>query len=112
MRYQAKQGDIIWLDFDPQAGHESAKRRPALIVSNNTFNDLERYTAMVCPITNTDRRLIIQPKFDGRTQIKGFIMCDQAKILDLSIRNAVFIEKAPKDIVSEAVDIIIGKTVS
>jgi len=108
MIYKAKQGDIIWLDFDPQTGHETAKRRPALVVSNDTFNDMEKYTAMVCPITNTDRGSSIQPRLDNRTKTRGFIMCNQARILDLQARNPVLIEKAPEDTVFEAVDLITG----
>ena len=108
MQYEPKQGDIIWLTLDPQAGHEQMGRRPVLVVSNNTFNSLTRTGSMICPITNTSRGLHIQPQLDSRTKTTGFIMCDQAKILDLSKRNAEFIEKAPDDIVFEAVDIITG----
>ena len=50
-----EQGDIVYLDFDPQAGHEQKGRRPALVVSNNLFNRVSSLT-MVCPITHTDRR--------------------------------------------------------
>ena len=106
MQYRAKPGDIIWLTLDPQAGHEQMGRRPVLVVSNQTFNDLIRTGAMVCPITNTDRGLHIQPKLDTRTKTSGFIMCDQVKTLDIQERNAEFIEKAPDDILSEAVDLI------
>lgn len=108
MAYNANQGDIIWLDFDPQAGHEQRGRRPALVVSNNKFNRFEKTTAMVCPITNTDRSIPIQVKLDDRTKTSGVIMCDQAKILDLQERNADFIEKVPDDIIFEVADIVSG----
>jgi len=106
MNYKAKQGDIIWLDFDPQAGHEQKGRRPAVVVSNVTFNNFTRKAAMVCPITNTDRKMPIQVLLDNRTKTKGVIMCDQAKILDLQQRNAEFIEELPKEIISDVVNII------
>ncbi len=48
-----EQGDIVYLDFDPQSGHEQKGRRPALVVSNNLFNRVSSLT-MVCPITHTD----------------------------------------------------------
>jgi len=108
MQYKARQGDIIWLTLDPQAGHEQKGRRPVLVVSNNTGNKLIGTGAVVCPITNTGKGLHIQPQLDERTKTTGFIMCDQVKALDLSERNAEFIEKAPEDIVFEAVDIIFG----
>ena len=108
MAYNANQGDIIWIDFDPQVGHEQKGRRPAIVASNNRFNKFEKVTAMVCPITNTDRNIRIHVKLDSRTKTSGVIMCDQAKILDLQSRNAEFIEKAPDDIIFEVADIISG----
>ena len=106
MSYQAKQGDIIWLNFDPQLGNEQKGRRPALVISNNTFNDFTKKGAMVCPITNTDKGIQIQVKLDVRTKTTGVIMCDQTKILDLTQRNAEYIERIPNDILSEVCDIV------
>lgn len=106
MAYSAKQGDIIWITLDPQAGHEQKGRRPAFVLSNNTFNNFLRTAAMVCPITNTDRGIPMHVKLDDRTKTSGVIMCDQAKILDLYERAAEFIEQAPVEILYEAVDII------
>ena len=102
-----EQGDIVYLDFDPQAGHEQKGRRPALVVSNNLFNRVSSLT-MVCPITHTDRNHPFHVRLDERTKTDGVIMCDQARMLDLQSRNASFEEKAPDDIVADAVDLIIG----
>ena len=102
-----EQGDIVYLDFDPQAGHEQKGRRPALVVSNDLFNRVNSLT-MVCPITHTDRKSPFHVRLDGRTKTDGFIMCDQARMLDLNSRRASFEEKAPADITAEAVDLIIG----
>jgi len=108
MSYIVKQGDIIRITLDPQAGNEQMGRRPALVISNGTFNRFTKKGAMICPITNTDRGLKIQVRLDKRTKTTGVIMCDQAKILDLLQRNAEYIETAPKDIILEAIDIING----
>ena len=102
-----EQGDIVYLDFDPQAGHEQRGRRPALVVSNNLYNRMSSLT-MVCPITHTDRSHPFHVKLDERTKTDGVILCDQARMLDLNSRKSSFAEKAPEDIVSEAVDLIIG----
>ena len=102
-----EQGDIVYLDFDPQSGHEQRGRRPALVVSNNLFNRVSSLT-MVCPITNTDRGHPFHVRLDERTKSTGVVMCDQARMLDLGSRNAAFEEKAPADITAEAVDLIIG----
>jgi len=106
MIYTAKQGDIIWLDFDPQIGHEQKGRRPAVIVSNDIFNSFSKKAAMVCPITNNNRGLPHHLSLDDRTNTSGVIMTDQAKILDISNRRAEFIERLPEDLLLELVDII------
>lgn len=100
-----EQGDIVYLDFDPQAGHEQRGRRPALVVSNHLFNRVSSLT-MVCPITHTDRGHPFHLRLDGRTKTDGVILCDQARMLDLQSRHAAFEEKAPDDIIAEAVDMI------
>ena len=107
MMLNFERGDVVYLDFDPQAGHEQKGRRPALMVSNNLFNRVNSLT-MVCPITHTDRSHPFHVRLDDRTKTDGVIMCDQARMLDLQSRNASFEEKAPDDIVADAVDLIIG----
>lgn len=102
-----EQGDIIYLDFDPQAGHEQKGRRSGLVVSNDLFNRTNHFT-MVCPITHTDRGLPFHIRLDGTTKIDGVVLCDQARMLDLNVRNASFVEKAPTELVAEAVDLITG----
>jgi mRNA interferase MazF len=105
--YMSEQGDIIFLEFDPGAGHEQKGRRPAIVVSNNTFN---RFTnlALVCPITNTARGFPLHITLDNRTKTTGVIMCEQVKSLDILARKATFVENAPRDILDEAVDILFG----
>ena len=102
-----EQGDIIYLDFDPQSGHEQRGRRPALVLSNNVYNRFHNLL-MVCPITNTDRGLPFHVKLDSRSKTTGVIMCDQARTLDVQARNGEFVEKAPADLVEEAVDLVIS----
>ena len=102
-----EQGDILTLEFDPQSGHEQRGRRPAVVVSNNTFNKFTNL-AMVCPITSTNRAFPLHVPLDDRTTTTGVIMCEQVKSLNLSARNAAFKEKAPSDIIEEVVDIING----
>lgn len=107
MFYIPEQGDIITLDFNPQAGHEQKGHRPALVVSNHTFN---RRTgiAIVCPITNTERHFPLHIPLGEKTSVTGVVMCEQVKSLDVTARNAVFKEKAPSDIVEEILDVIAG----
>ena len=107
MAYIPEQGDIIYLDFDPQAGHEQKGRRPALVVSNLTYNKITKM-ALVCPITNTNRNFPLHVPLDLSTQTTGYIMCEQVKALDISVRNASLKEKAPNNIVQEVFDILYG----
>jgi len=102
-----RQGDIIYMDFDPQTGHEQSGRRPAVVVSNDLFNRFCTLT-LVCPITRTDRQYALHVPLDDRTETEGFIMCDQVRALDLNSRNAEKIEKLPWDIIAETVDMITG----
>ena len=106
MRYIPKQGDIIRLDFSPTKGHEQHGRRPALVVSNNTYNKYGRGIAIVCPITNTNRGISTQIELDDRTMTTGVVMTDQIKAFDLSPRNPEYIEHIPLDILAEICDII------
>ena len=100
-----RQGDIIWMDFNPQAGHEQAGRRPALVISNSKFNSTGAL-AMVCPITNTKTRQAIRPELPDTLKTKGCVLCDQARFVDLVARNAEFEEKAPPKLVRTVLDTI------
>jgi len=95
------QGDILWLDLNPQSGHEQKGRRPVVVVSNDDFHLLTGgKLAMICPITNTARKYVMHVALDGQTQTTGFIMCEQAKVLDIKARDFTFIEKLPANILT------------
>ena len=100
-----EQGDIIYLDFNPQTGHEQKGRSPAVVISNNVFNKFSKLL-MVCPITNTNKHLPFHVELDNRTNITGVILCDQAKMLDVGSRNAQFVERLTQDKLEEVVDLV------
>jgi mRNA interferase MazF len=100
-----EQGDIIWVDFSPQAGHEQKGRRPALVVSNKTFNDFSKMI-IACPITNNDKAHPFHVKLDDRTTTKGVILCDQVKTMDIYARKFEFSERIPDDILQDVVNIV------
>jgi len=110
MAYKPEQGDIITMDFNPTKGHEQRGHRPAVVVSNASYNNFARGVALVCPITNTDRNIVLHVKLDDRTKTTGTVMTDQVKALDLSVRSPKFIEKMPNDLLYEICDIISGFT--
>jgi len=85
-RYIPKKGDFVALTFDPQSGHEQKGRRPALVVSNDLFNQRTGLT-IVCPITNTDRNIPFHVKIPEGSSLTGFVMVDQVKSIDYVARN-------------------------
>ncbi|MCL1852200.1 MAG: type II toxin-antitoxin system PemK/MazF family toxin [Peptococcaceae bacterium] len=98
-----KQGDIIRTNFSPQSGHEQAGPRPAVIVSNNVFNEKVRLV-LACPITNARREFPLHVPLDDRTKTTGFVLCQHIKALDINTRGYSVIERIPDDIL----DVIIG----
>lgn len=104
-----KQGDIIKVSLDPQAGHEQAGWRPALVISNNEFNKRTKL-AIVCPITNTDNDFPLHVKLDQRTATTGVILCEYVRTLDLTEGKNKFIESVPKDIIKQVTDIVAAET--
>lgn len=105
MIYQAQQGDIIRLDFNPQKGFEQRGKRPALVVSNNFFNQLSDL-AIVCPISNASSAFPLNVNLNGRTITTGSILCQHVKSLDLRAWQASFIEKLPDDLLEEVLNIV------
>jgi len=102
-----KQGDIIWLNFDPQTGYEQKGRRPAVVVSNESFNRFSKM-AIVCPITNTDKNHPFHIKLNSETSITGVVLCDQPRTLDIHARQFETIERLPSNLLLEVIDIING----
>lgn len=100
-----KQGDIIWMDFNPQTGHEQAGRRPAMVVSNSAYNATGALV-MVCPITNTKTRQAIRPRLPDSTRATGCVLCDHARFVDLAARKAEFSEHAPQELVQDVLRIL------
>ena len=104
VKYIPEAGDIVALTFDPQSGHEQKGRRPALIVSNKTFNK-HLGLAFACPITNSKRDFPFHLKVDSK-HLTGYIMTEQLKSIDYKARKIKFIEKATKETLEEVLAII------
>ena len=100
-----KQGSIIKLNFNPQAGHEQAGFRPAVVVSNAIFNQKTKLV-IVCPITNTNNHFPLHIPLDERTKTTGVILCEHIKALDLNSRTYQIVEELPKDILEDVIHII------
>ncbi len=99
--YIPDQGDIVWLDFDPQAGHEQNKRRPAIVITSMLYNNLRFHLAIVCPVTSVVKGYPFEVLLPDGMKTKGAALADQLKSLDWDARKANFIEKAPESILKE-----------
>ena len=100
-----KQGTIIKINFNPQAGHEQAGYRPAVVISNDIFNEKAKL-AIVCPITNTNNHFPLHIPLDERTKTTGVILCEHIKSLDLNSRTYQEIEHLPNDLLQKVIDIV------
>jgi len=93
-------GEVVWLDFNPQAGSEEAGRRPAFVVSPALYNGRSGL-ALLCPITSQEKKYPYEVPLPSGLQTSGVILVDQIKCLDWRIRQARFIEKAPKEVIED-----------
>ncbi len=106
-KYVPKQGDIIDIDFTPQAGHEQGGRRPAIVVSNSVYNQMTSFI-IVCPISNSDNNFPLHIPLSGNLKTKGFALCEHMKSFDFVKRNAVFRETAPSDLLIKINSVLSG----
>ena len=92
-----ERGDIVWLDFDPQLGHEQAGRRPALVLSHREYNLLG--LVIVCPMTS---RIDKPWPFLVPVEVGSAVIADQIKCLDWRSRRAEIKGKAPEEVIERA----------
>jgi mRNA interferase MazF len=104
--YIPERGDVIWLVFDPQAGHEQAGRRPALVISPKAYN-AKIGLALLCPITSHVKQYIFEVGIPPGLPIVGVVLADQIKSLDWRARKADFICTLPVEITNEVIEKII-----
>ena len=99
--YVPDRGDCIWLDFNPQAGHEQAGRRPAIVLSPRVYNQRSNL-CILSPITSREKGYPFEVKLPPGGALNGVVLVDQIKSLDWRARNAEFIMKMPPHLTEEA----------
>jgi mRNA interferase MazF len=100
--YIPERGDIVWLDFNPQLGHEQRGRRPALVISYKAYN--ERIgLGIFCPITSKVKGYPFEVEIDLK-KIKGAVLSDQVKSLDWKERNIEYIERISEKDLEEVIE--------
>jgi mRNA interferase MazF len=89
-----ERGDLIWLDFDPQAGHEQSGRRPAVVLSPAAYNG-RTGLALCCPITSQRKGYPFEEELPSGSSIGGVALTDQVRSLDWRARNASLAGRLP-----------------
>ena len=82
-----EQGDLVWLDFDPRAGHEQGGHRPALILSPRRYNS-KVGLALACPITTRGKGFPWETPLPAGLPIEGFVLADHIRNVDWRARGA------------------------
>jgi mRNA interferase MazF len=98
--YVPARADLVWLRFDPQAGSEQAGRRPALVMSGQSYN---RRTglALFCPVTNKIKGYPFEVAIPAGLPVTGVILSDQVRCLDWRVRRAELIAPAPPEVLAQ-----------
>lgn len=91
-KYIPKQGDIVYLDFNPTKGYEQSGFRPAVIISNNVFNENTKMV-VVCPISSNNKEFPTHYHLEDTIKIEGSVLCEHIRSIDYEIRNIKFVEK-------------------
>ena len=101
MPYIPDRGDIVWLEFDPQKGHEQKGRRPGIVLSKKEYNQKSNL-AIICPITSKIKGYPFEVRINSI--IQGVILSDQIRSINWKFRNADFIEKTSEEILKEILE--------
>lgn len=100
MAYIPERGDVVWVTFNPQAGHEQAGRRPALVLSPAAYNG-KTNLAILCPVTSQVKGYPFEVAIPAGLAVGGVILSDQAKSLDWQARQAELACRLPNEVVEE-----------
>ena len=94
MTYVPDQGHAVWFTFDPQAGHEQAGRRPAIVLTPAAYNR-KTGLVLVCPVTSHSKGYSFEVSLPAGLPISGVILADQVKSADWRARQVAFICALP-----------------
>jgi len=101
-----QRGDLVWLSFDPQAGHEQAGHRPAFVLSPESYN---RKTGLLlaCPITSKVKGYPFEVALPPGLPVGGVILADQIKSLEWKVRKAEFIVRTPPSVIEDVLSLVL-----
>jgi len=100
--YVPERGDVVWINFKPQAGREQAGMRPALVLSPSAYN-VKTSLAVLCPITSHVKGYPFEVLIPSGHKAAGAILSDHVKSFDWKARGASFCCKMPNEVVEDVV---------
>jgi mRNA interferase MazF len=100
INYIPDKGDVIWINFDPQAGREQGRLRPGLVLSPKNYNEIVGLL-IGCPITSKIKEFPFEVRIPEGLEVKGIILADHIKSMDWKVRGSSFICKIPEEILEE-----------
>lgn len=101
--YIPERGDIVFLNFNPQTGHEQKGRRPALVISPKIYNQ-KAGLALLCPITTQEKGYPFEVALPSTCSVAGVILADHVKSLDWKMRKAKFFDRLPSGALEEVIE--------
>ncbi len=101
-KYIPQRGDVVWLQFAPQPGHEQAGRRPALVISPSSYNGRVGL-ALFCPITSQEKGYPFEVILESSGKAEGVVLSDQVKSLDWRARKAKKFDRVSESVLREVV---------
>ena len=101
--YVPECGDVVWISLNPQAGREEAGRRPAVVVSPQSYN-AKVGLAIFCPVTSQIKGYPFEVLIPAGLPVTGAILSDQVKSFDWRARKAELICALPARIISEVLE--------
>ncbi|MDR2595865.1 MAG: endoribonuclease MazF [Treponema sp.] len=101
-KYSPERGDIVWLNFNPQSGHEQKGKRPAIVISPGEYNE-KTGLGLFCPITSKIKNYPFEVRINNK-KINGVVLSDQIKSLDWETREIEFIVKETYETINEIIN--------
>src|ERR1035437_9149794 len=98
--YVPDRGDVVWINFSPQAGHEQAGRRPAVVLSPRSYNKPSGL-ALFCPITNRAKGYPFEARLPAQAPVTGVVLVDQVRNFDWHERQAELIGELDLETLAE-----------
>jgi mRNA interferase MazF len=103
--YIPDSGDLIWIDFNPQVGHEQAGHRPAIVLSLRSFH-VRTSLMFVCPITSRRKEFPFEVVLPPNLPVRGVVLCEHMRSMDWQPRQISFIGMVPDETLRAIRDVI------